>query len=181
MKNPACRHPARFRKPMSTARRGFTLIELMVVIAILVVLTGILAPAVRGAIELGRRAACGSNLRQMGLAHMKFASTQINSGRYLAGPTTIDSSPIPSPECVWVNRTVPTGYSYKGYRSNGVLAYRRFISPEIMYCPSWDIETWLPGKKNKTAPIIGGWVPEDPTKPGTGILSDATLTAIVST
>jgi prepilin-type N-terminal cleavage/methylation domain-containing protein/prepilin-type processing-associated H-X9-DG protein len=53
-------------------RRAFTLVELLVVIAILAVLLAMLLPAVQGAREAARRAACGNNLRQIGIAMLGF-------------------------------------------------------------------------------------------------------------
>jgi len=53
---------------------GVTLVELMVVLAILGILVGLLMPAVQEARESSRRLACQSNLRQLGLAVSNFES-----------------------------------------------------------------------------------------------------------
>jgi prepilin-type N-terminal cleavage/methylation domain-containing protein len=53
---------------------GFTLVELLVVIAIIGVLLGILLPAVQAAREAARRSSCINNLRQIGLALQNYHS-----------------------------------------------------------------------------------------------------------
>jgi len=60
-------------------KKGFTLIELLVVIAIIAILAAILLPALARAREQGRRAACQSNLKQLGLALQIYAQ---NFGEY---------------------------------------------------------------------------------------------------
>lgn len=54
--------------------RAFTLVEMLVVVAILAVLIALLLPAIGQVRELGRRAVCASNLRQMSLALLNYAS-----------------------------------------------------------------------------------------------------------
>ncbi|NOX97879.1 MAG: DUF1559 domain-containing protein [Nitrospirae bacterium] len=69
---------------------SFTLIELIVTIAILAILVALLLPAISTARSAGQRAACTNNLRQLGLAFQMYAQDFDNflpheDGKYPAG------------------------------------------------------------------------------------------------
>jgi prepilin-type N-terminal cleavage/methylation domain-containing protein/prepilin-type processing-associated H-X9-DG protein len=78
---PIIHHPLSIINP-----KAFTLIELLVVIGMIAVLLAILIPAINRARELGQRAVCLSNLRQLTLAWTAYADD--HGGRLVSGWAT---------------------------------------------------------------------------------------------
>jgi len=72
--------------------KGFTLVELLVVIGIIALLISILLPSLSRARETANRVKCGSNLRQIGQAMLLYANE--NNGSY---PRTYYTSGVATP------------------------------------------------------------------------------------
>ncbi len=80
-------------------KQGFTLVELLTVIAIIGVLVSLLIPAIQRARESSRSTQCKSNLRQIGLAMTQYLDRQGERGKFPMTarlPKTSNPSKLPS-------------------------------------------------------------------------------------
>lgn len=82
----------------SRTASGFTLVELMVVIAIVSVLIGLTLPAVQAAREAARRMECLNNMRQVALAMLSYAD--VNKSQLPVGAKGVN-------QCTWNHFLLP--------------------------------------------------------------------------
>lgn len=122
-----------------TGTRGFTLIEVLVVVAIIALLIAVLLPSLARVREQARATACLSNLKQQGIGFSSYSVTcrgvfpWVGSFRFslMEGKYYLGYDPPESHDWTAVN----SGVLYPKYVGN---------TPEIFYCPN-----------NRTADING--------------------------
>lgn len=121
--------------PSSSTRFGFTLVELLVVIAVVGILTAILLPAINGWRTISTRAQSTSNLRQLAAGLNLFAND--NEGHY------------PGPGSSWQSRWMHQTAVYLGYPADpaagpgGYPVYGDAYHLPIFHNPLTPPEDWL--------------------------------------
>jgi prepilin-type processing-associated H-X9-DG protein/prepilin-type N-terminal cleavage/methylation domain-containing protein len=118
-----------------TRRSGFTFVELIFVMSIIVILIAMLLPAVQSARESARRAQCANNLMQLGIAMGSYASTH---------------SVLPPGV---VNQTGPIENLPRGYHHSWVVQILPFIGCQNIYS-HFDLNKSVYDAANDTVALV---------------------------
>jgi prepilin-type N-terminal cleavage/methylation domain-containing protein len=107
-------------------RSGFTLIEVLVVVAIIALLVAILLPALSRARAQGRNAVCLNNLRQIGLAVTQYAMANSDILPRACNDFETTNWAVVAARSVGAIKRIPSGYTVNQLRVGEI---------EILHCP----------------------------------------------
>lgn len=116
-------------------KKKFTLIEMLVVIAIIGILASMIMPALQNSIGQARQVQCATNLKNIGLAHMQY--TDNHNGKFAYYSMNFSTSTT-----VWVSMIK----QYAGV--DGRTSYEQALSDSALLCPEndtpFEIKGWDP-------------------------------------
>ncbi len=143
-------------RSLPAPKQGFTLIEMLVVIAIIALLASILVPSVNKALQAAKRTSCMSNLRQIGHAVMMYS---LEKDGYL--PPVVDGG-WSSSGTLWMEAISP----FLGEEVDDIM--QENIAAITYGCPSWKGRLDVNELGRATKPGFGMNVFPAPTDWGSG-------------
>lgn len=114
--------------------RGFTLIEMLVVIAIITLLISIASPSLRASKEAGRSAKCLSQMRQLGVATDNFTIDHKDRLPGITGAVWVNPS-VPGGGC-WLSNPISPQTPYEAAPDTGEIWTYAGRDAAIYRCPS---------------------------------------------
>jgi type II secretory pathway pseudopilin PulG len=125
-------------RAVGATRRGFTLLDVLVSIAVIALIISLILPSMSMVTEAGRRVVCQSNLRQIGTGLLQYAEAnngllapsvflQAGPGRSAAEPQAMIALRLDEEK-----RQTPDGWD-----GLGILYSTEIVdAPKVFYCPS---------------------------------------------
>lgn len=131
-------------------KKGFTLVELLVVISIIALLLSMLMPALSKAREMAKRTVCKSRLGNLGKAFQMYANTWNGN----LPPYALNAAALGSSGNSWWFNKINSLVELGDNGSDAGRIYPHYINePRLFYCPNAE---WLEIKD----PYWPGWSPD---------------------
>lgn len=131
------KNPQRAQTRQPSLRRGFTLLDVLVSMAVIAVLIGLMLPALTAIRETSRKVVCSSNIRQLGLSTAMYADDykgQLPHSAYYEKSLQYNQDPFEGADKLMMARIGDASNKWDGL---GILFGRQYCSAaQVYYCPS---------------------------------------------
>ena len=147
-------------------KKGFTLVELLVVITIITILVALMLPAINKAKSVGQRVACINNQKQLQMAHMTFSDDHDDKILYSSAWKYEPSAPY-----AWAPGSLNVSqFLNRRFWAKELPLYPYFKNEDILKCPAdkdtvkimnkqgTSIKELIPRHRSYSVNIhVGGW------------------------